>query len=74
MLLLNLNGQEMSIVEEGLGFSEPSLPSLLALRRYTLVHALTQPDVRLHVPRVQQDLEVGCKFDVQDVDIRSIIP
>lgn len=46
----------------------------LTLRSDTLVHALAKPDIRLHVPRVKKDLEVGRKLDLQDFDVRRAFP
>ena len=38
-------------------------PRLLAFGRDPLVNALTEPDIRFHVPGVQQNLHVRRKFD-----------
>ena len=47
---------------------------LLALRRHALIHALAQPYVCFHVPRVQQDLEVGRELDAKDIDVGRALP
>ena len=47
---------------------------LLALRRYALVHALAQPDICLHVPRVKQDFDVWSELDALDLHVRCAIP
>jgi len=39
-----------------------------------LVHAVSQPYVGVDVPAIEQDLEVGCKFDVHYVYVGSPIP
>ena len=47
---------------------------LLAFGSDALVDAFAEPDVGLHVPRVEEDLEVLCKFDIQDVHVRRAFP
>lgn len=47
---------------------------LLARRCDTLVHAFAQPHVRLHVPRVKEHLEIRRELDIQDVDVRGVMP
>ena len=47
---------------------------LLAFGSDALVDAFAEPDVGLHVPGVEEDLEVLCEFDVQDVYVRRAFP
>ena len=47
---------------------------LLAFGSDALVDAFAEPDVGLHVPRVEEDLEVLCELDVQDVHVRRAFP
>ena len=39
-----------------------------------LINALSQPNVRLHVPRIEQHLEILGKFDIEHADVGSSIP
>ena len=47
---------------------------LLSFRRDTLVDTFTEPDIRLHVPRIEKNLEVGRKLDIEDLDVCSALP
>lgn len=47
---------------------------LLALGSNTFVYTFPKPDIGLHVPRIQEDFEVGSKFDHEDIDIRRPLP
>jgi len=46
----------------------------LALGRNTLVCALPEPDVGLHVPGIKKDFEVGCEFDIEDINVGCAFP
>lgn len=47
---------------------------LFALRCDTFVDAFSEPDVGLHVPRVQKDLEVRWELDLHDFDVGCTLP
>ena len=47
---------------------------LFALLGNPLVDTLSQPNVSLHVPRIEQHLEVFGKFDIEHTNIGSSIP
>jgi len=47
---------------------------LFALLGDPLVDTLSQPNVSLHVPRIEQHLEVFGEFDIKHTDIGSSIP
>ena len=49
-------------------------PSLFALGGHSFVHALAQPHVRLHVPRIDEHLEVFRNLDLPHVDVRCAVP
>lgn len=49
-------------------------PGLLALRRHSLVDTLSEPDVCLDVPRVEEDLEVRRELDVHHVNVGGALP
>lgn len=40
----------------------------------TLVCALPEPDVGLHVPGIKENFEVGCKFDIKDINVGCTFP
>ena len=46
----------------------------LALWSDTLVHAFPQPDVGLHIPRIQEDFQVGRELNRQDLNVRRSFP
>ena len=46
----------------------------LALGGDTLIDAFPEPDIRVDVPRIQQDLEVGRELDVKKPDIGRAFP
>ena len=46
----------------------------LALGRDTLVNALPQPDVRLHVPGVQKHLQILRKLNIPYFDVGCAFP
>lgn len=48
--------------------------SLFALGGHPLVHALAQPHVRFHVPRIDDHLEVLRNLDFPHVDVRRAVP
>lgn len=58
----------------GKGYHAAPEPRLLAFRRNPLVYALAQPDIRLHVPRVKEDLEVRREFNVPDFHVGCAFP
>ena len=47
---------------------------LLALGSNTLVNALAEPNIRLHIPRIEEDLEVGWELDFHHLDISGTVP
>jgi hypothetical protein len=47
---------------------------LLALRGDAFVHAFPEPDVGLHVPGIQKDLEVGWELDFHDSHVGCTFP
>ena len=47
---------------------------LLAFGCNALIDAFAEPDIGLHVPGVEEDLEVLGEFDVQDVHVRRAFP
>lgn len=51
-----------------------SEPGFLALRRHPLIHAVPEPHVRVHVPRIEEDFKVGSEFDVENVHVRGAVP
>lgn len=46
----------------------------LALGCNTFVDTFSQPDVGLHVPRVEKDFEVGREFDLRDFHVGGTFP
>ena len=49
-------------------------PWLLARGSNALVDAFPKPDVGLHVPRIQENFEVGSYLDRRNVDVRGTAP
>lgn len=47
---------------------------LLPLGCYAFVDALAEPDIGLHVPGIEEDLEVRGEFNVEDIEVRSAGP
>lgn len=47
---------------------------LFALRCDTFIDTFPEPDIGLHVPRVQKDLEVGWELDLHDFDVGCAFP
>lgn len=47
---------------------------LLALGRHTFVDTLLQPDIRLDVPVVEQDLEVLRELNLANVNVCRAVP
>ena len=58
----------------GEGEHAASEPGLLALRRHSLVDTLSEPDICLDVPRVEEYLEVWRELDVHHVNVGSALP
>lgn len=46
----------------------------LPLWRDTFIDAFPQPHIRLHIPSIQEDLEVGREFDRHHFDVGSTSP
>lgn len=49
-------------------------PRFLTLLSHPLIHTLPQPNIRLHIPRIKQHLEIRCELDVEHVDVGCFFP
>lgn len=56
------------------GYHAASESRFLSLGRYSFVDAFPEPDVGLHVPRVEEDLHIRCELDRPYFDVSSTVP
>lgn len=82
-MLQNRNVLDQGTIKNGRPYPESTSPKrqhatpeprFLPFRRNPLIHTLPQPYISLHIPRVQQNLEVARELDYHRDDIRCSVP